>query len=153
MKNSTRVLIVLAAVLSVLLVAAPACAANNAVTFGISGPYLESLEYERGLSESTSWYIVYGVSLFDLTGINLGMKWYDRDSLMDGRYYGLYAGYAQSDFFHSRDRFFFLGGVLGYKKAYHSGFCFDAGLELVAFMYEKSIDGGLGVTLMAGYGW
>ncbi|MCL6613209.1 MAG: hypothetical protein K6U03_01090 [Firmicutes bacterium] len=50
MKNYTCVLIILMAALSVLLVAASAYAAEKSVTFGISGPYLVNLEYERGLT-------------------------------------------------------------------------------------------------------
>ncbi len=154
MKYHSRVLIMLVAAISILLLASPACAADRSVTFGMTGLLMLGLEYERGLSASTSCCFALGSTpiITDL-GFGLGMRWYNDNALMDGKYYGLYAGYGEGSFlshYHTHS----IQGILGYKKAFDTGLTFDAGLGPFCLIDDDgdTIFGAAGV-LMLGYSW
>src|SRR5690606_4336579 len=96
MRCRASFLVMLMVVIAVLLAVSPASAADKSIAFGLPGPPTFGVEYEHGLSDSSSCCFTAGsfVIIFDFS-VGLGMKWYKENSLMDGRYYGLSLYYGR----------------------------------------------------------
>lgn len=151
MRYRSRVPIMLAAAISILLVASPACAADRSVAFGLPGLPMLGLEYERGLSDSCSCCFTIGSLVFIDFSIGLGIRWYNDNSLMNGKYYGLYVHYTEGSFF-GHYHFYSIQGILGHKKVYDSGLTFDVGVGPV-YSIDNNGDANLGAWVVLMLGW
>lgn len=150
MRCRTSFLVMLMVVNAVLLAVSPASAADKSIAFGLPGPPTFGVEYEHGLSDSSSCCFTAGsfVIIFDFS-VGLGMKWYKENSLMDGRYYGLSLYYGRGSFL--GDHYFYsIQGVLGYKKVYNR-LTVDVGAGPICFV--ENGDAKLLACLVLMVGW